>query len=1022
MTKLRPFQKATVEAVIEAFKSKDYARRFLIADEVGLGKTVVAQQVIRQMMAGKTRPLVVFYVCSSLSIASQNRTKLLEIITDKDERETATCAVDRLTLLPVSAKPEHPGLHLYTLTPDTSVPVRQGRRRDGKQSERALIHALVESIWPDFFKEHGKNFFQRSAQRWWKEWVKYYRKQVKSNDRLREAFYQSVRKEFDLKSRQRFLPAVRDETSPLKLIAHFRNALAASALDEIRPDLVIFDEFQRFRDLLDADIDEAAARVIRKLRGEGMGRPPALLLLSATPYRLYSQRWEDAQGTEHHTEFFKLIEFLYGGDEVAKKKRAECEAGLVELQQELRKGQPNSERAVETRTRIEALLRPIIARTERATYVTNHTINGFEPLPATLVPDDLQVYRHLSDSFAEQHRASAVAYWTSIPLPIQTMGPSYITWKNAQPRPANGLPGLTQAEKEQFQALPTWPHPRLRSLMDELAPAPQLALPWIAPSLPWWPLGGGWAAAGKESGKLLIFSRFRAVPQAVAALLSYNLEVSLMAAQKQKLKYEVIVKRRSLQAKAGQDNLLALFNPSPWLVKVTDPLRANSSDLDEIKAYMERQIKSGLNQLGISVRRFPRSRGAGNTQRTMWQLLGQIENRAGNWPWIKASWWRLHQETQRQENPDVGLGKLLQRWEEAVLEPLDRVTPKELEALAEFALSAPGIVVGRALQRHWPEAVGKKGYPVTLAGVWNGLRNYLGQRWFFMALKSKDESGYPDAIRRAIIEGNLEAVLDEHLWITSQLRSLSGVALAQELGASLSIRTTYFNLHDVGDKEQTFSLRCHAALPFIQTQAQLKTSSIEGDRVIEHTLRADDIRKSFNSPFWPHVLVTTSVGQEGLDFHVWCKNLLHWDLCANPVDLEQREGRIQRFGGLAVRQAIAQKLGQEVLGVRTGASPWQRLSDLADKELKDNSGLAPWWVCDGAEIKRFVFDVPLSEQAYRLTSMQEQRLLYRLVLGQPNQEDLLDILVQRNSLSEVEVRQAMLQLSPWFSRQAGAGP
>jgi hypothetical protein len=164
----------------------------------------------------------------------------------------------------------------------------------------------------------------------------------------------------------------------------------------------------------------------------------------------------------------------------------------------------------------------------------------------------------------------------------------------------------------------------------------------------------------------------------------------------------------------------------------------------------------------------------------MWQLLSQIENRAGNWPWISASWWRLHQEIQRKENPDAGLGKLLQRWDEEAQEPIDRITPQELETLTEYLLSAPGIVLGRALQRHWPGAVDKKGYPVTLAIVWNELRNYLDQRWFFMALKSDDENSYPEAIRRAVIEGNLEAVLDEHLWIISQLRSLSGAALAQE--------------------------------------------------------------------------------------------------------------------------------------------------------------------------------------------------------------------------------------------------
>jgi len=36
---------------------------------------------------------------------------------------------------------------------------------------------------------------------------------------------------------------------------------------------------------------------------------------------------------------------------------------------------------------------------------------------------------------------------------------------------------------------------------------------------------------------------------------------------------------------------------------------------------------------------------------------------------------------------------------------------------------------------------------------------------------------------------------------------------------------------------------------------------------------------------------TTSIGQEGLDFHYYCRKIVHWNLPSNPVDLEQREGR-----------------------------------------------------------------------------------------------------------------------------------
>jgi len=57
MSDLKPFQKATVNAVLSAFRRKRGSRRFLVADEVGLGKTVVAQHVIKQLMEGRRKPL-----------------------------------------------------------------------------------------------------------------------------------------------------------------------------------------------------------------------------------------------------------------------------------------------------------------------------------------------------------------------------------------------------------------------------------------------------------------------------------------------------------------------------------------------------------------------------------------------------------------------------------------------------------------------------------------------------------------------------------------------------------------------------------------------------------------------------------------------------------------------------------------------------------------------------------------------------------------------------------------------------
>ena len=39
---------------------------------------------------------------------------------------------------------------------------------------------------------------------------------------------------------------------------------------------------------------------------------------------------------------------------------------------------------------------------------------------------------------------------------------------------------------------------------------------------------------------------------------------------------------------------------------------------------------------------------------------------------------------------------------------------------------------------------------------------------------------------------------------------------------------------------------------------------------------------------------------------------MHWNLPGNPIDLEQREGRINRFKCLAIRQNVADKYGKAV--------------------------------------------------------------------------------------------------------------
>lgn len=63
---------------------------------------------------------------------------------------------------------------------------------------------------------------------------------------------------------------------------------------------------------------------------------------------------------------------------------------------------------------------------------------------------------------------------------------------------------------------------------------------------------------------------------------------------------------------------------------------------------------------------------------------------------------------------------------------------------------------------------------------------------------------------------------------------------------------------------------------------------------------------TFNTPFFPEVLIASSVLAEGVDLHLNCRYVIHHDLCWNPSTLEQRTGRVDRINAKAekVKQPI----------------------------------------------------------------------------------------------------------------------
>ncbi len=199
-------------------------------------------------------------------------------------------------------------------------------------------------------------------------------------------------------------------------------------------------------------------------------------------------------------------------------------------------------------------------------------------------------------------------------------------------------------------------------------------------------------------------------------------------------------------------------------------------------------------------------------------------------------------------------------------------------------------------------------------------------------------------------------------------------------------------------------MRTHYAVGF-------SNSGTESEKVV---VRKDDIRKTFNSPFWPFVLASTSIGQEGLDFHQYCRKIMHWNLPSNPIDLEQREGRINRFKCLAVRQTLANDYRNELDSTGGISDPWNQIFDIAQKRKdKSKSDLIPFWCCENQSVKieRILGHYPISRDEAQYERLIKVLSLYRLTLGQGRQEELLENIFREFDDAE-PLKKFFINLSP----------
>jgi len=348
-----------------------------------------------------------------------------------------------------------------------------------------------------------------------------------------------------------------------------------------------------------------------------------------------------------------------------------------------------------------------------------------------------------------------------------------------------------------------------------------------------------------------------------------------------------------------------------------------------------------------------------------------------------------------------------------------------VDVLTLIGIAGPGVAALRALGRVAPEAESRVLRNSAAAVAWN-LRSLFNLPESIALIRSMSAEGEPywQNVLRYSLDGCLQSVLDEYAHVLKEFRGSpdeTARAVAQEMGKALKLQASSISVdHFTTNPDASEIVRDRGSM---RGRFALRFGDERADDGSERT-RTSQVREAFNSPFWPFVLATTSVGQEGLDFHTYCHAIVHWNIPSNPVDLEQREGRVHRYKNHAIRKNLASAYGVSHVASET-VDPWEALFEVAT-EQRDSAAtdIVPYWIYplkNGAKIERHVPALPLSRDLDRIAALRRSLAAYRMVFGQARQEDLVSYLLARFTDEEVSNYAEILRIDLQPPANGGRG-
>lgn len=1113
MANLKDFQEETAKHIVGLFKPDNVEiqpqDRILLADEVGLGKTIVANEVLNQLADWYTdnekRHIKVIYICSNLSIMQQNCYKLDLYKNSKQNTSNGSglnLSESRLSMQHLvyeeTLKDNANGPQLMPMSASTSFTMAEGT---GTIEERKLMYVILKDLDETFIKyskqlekilkmpvkgdyrwnEKGlpedKRFEARVKACGVDSYLKKMHEDVK-DALLKKTFFVQGIQDDDKKNLYYAIIYLCENTKIIwnnkknkviyrRIIKKLRHIFANISLSKLNPDLVVMDEFQRFKSLLNPKTEEGKM-LADKFLGANYSGKIQVLLLSATPYKLYSTLEETNDSNEDHYQEFKdvmgylidnstthnkqvskagqnfneiwndystyLREFLSNGINyntlLAKKDIAEEELykhiSRTERINDKYNALGNSTWDDDTNSLIDnskAKVMDKVTEYDIVSYIEmqklmNKLELGYFPLAyAKSAPflmsfmNDYKVYAKIHDAFEKlgkknkQEKKELMdkthTLWLNY-TDINRYHGIYVTGKHKENTPSNSR--LEVLFKEVFYN--NMPNNEQTSVEPQRNGVEKLL--WLPATFPYYKTNNNEFEANRGYSKVLIFSKWAMVPRMIAGLTTYeaarllNEDVRHLANKKMKRdantrQYLNDTKNRGGRLSddnntVGSGTLIKYV--SKFLARMYVPKEQYGKELDKLITEIQDKIGKSKGFSKVPIKFTPNGKLGAKNLVTLLELLDADND--------KAYQYILEKNQIRDNKLDLG----------------NNHKDKVLKLLAYIAIGGPGVCAYRIFSTNNNDMDSATQNAEDLGECLRNLFNGPFETDVVDAYcKGEDAGTYYERVLRYCVEGNLQAVLDEYAYTLGiEDKGILCTEMCKAFIKTVDIRVNVKNKPQSnkqrkgrGGKEKS-----EVALPTNFAVGYFDASDTKNAQ------RTTSIRIAFNSPFWPFVLASTSIGQEGLDFHQYCRKVMHWNLPFNPVDLEQREGRINRYLSLAIRLNLVDYYNRDHKGFVSN-NIWNDVVDNA-KSLKGSySDMVPFWnlppVCAWKyKIERIVPMYPYSQDVLRYERIMKILGLYRLTLGQERQEELVATIGHKD-LDKQKQRQLLMNLAPYFKKK-----